>query len=56
MMWTSHLLNEGDRLRREKAREAYVIVDNAVKHFLFIVTWKRRLAEKKNNTTFISNF
>lgn len=55
MLWMSHLLNEGDRLWGEKAREANVIVHNAVKHLLFIVTWKRRLAEKKNKTKFISS-
>lgn len=52
----SHLLDEGDRLWRKTAREANFIVHNAVKHFLFTVTWKRRLAEKKNNTKVISNF
>lgn len=43
----ANLLNEGLRLWRKEARIAYIIINNAVKHFLFIIPWKRRLERKK---------
>lgn len=52
----ANLLNEGLGLWRKEARIAYVIINNAVKHFLLIIPWKRRLKRKKeqhklNSTT-----
>lgn len=39
-------MNEGHRLRGKEARVAYIVIDNAVKHLLFVVTWEGRLKEK----------
>lgn len=38
-----NLLDEGRRLRGQEARAAHVVVDDAVKHLLLIIAWKRRL-------------
>lgn len=46
----ANLLNEGLRLWRKEARIAYVIINNAVKHFLLIIPRKRRLKKKKRAT------
>lgn len=46
----ANLLNEGHGLRREEARVACVIVDDAVKHLFFIITGERRLKKNTRHT------
>lgn len=57
MIW-SNPSHDADGLGGEEARVAHLVVHDAVKHLLFVVTWKRRLKQtgmEKNGDVEISS-
>jgi len=46
---SSYLLHDGDGISRKRRWILHIIIDDAVKHLLFILTGKRRLAGEQRD-------